>query len=343
MKTIDLSIIIVSYNTKELTCDCIRSIYDSGLQMHYEIIVYDNASEDGSAETISSLFPAVTVIQSDTNIGFAAANNIASATASGNWVLLLNPDTRVLDQGIARLFQFAVTTDERAIYGGASMTPEGDIDHRSCWAKPSLWGLTMRSLGLSAVAKGSRLLNPEEIPGWNRDTVEEVGVITGCFLMIKKTIWEELGGFDVDYFMYSEETDLCLRAHRHGIRRIFYPNARILHISGASERSKPHKTIKLFRGKRIYFEKHYASLGSTYASMILDLHVLLRLAALRLKSLLTGTASEQYAHWLTVWRERASWNVPDRHLGRFLEYDMQPLQSNNHRCYIRDSIASVVL
>ena len=333
-----LSIIIVSYNTCELTCACVRSIYDSEIESCFEVIVYDNASGDGSADSIASKFPDVKVIKSDTNIGFAAANNIAAEHACGDWLLLLNPDTLVLDNGISKLLGFANASGRRAIFGGASMTPEGETDFRSCWAQPSLWGLTTQALGLSVVGKRSRILNPDEIPDWERDTIRNVGVITGCFLLVNQETWDELGGFDVDYFMYSEETDLCLRADKRGISRIFYPDARVLHIGGASERSKPHKTIKLFLGKRIYFEKHYSSFGSRYASAVLDLHVLTRLLALGVLQWFSDSFVDVHSHWRTVWRERNSWNVTEGLFGRTVTYTLLSTGEKVYPCVVEDSL-----
>ena len=341
-RRIDLSIVVVSYNTRELTCKCLSSIYESQPQISFEIIVYDNGSVDGSADAIKELFPGVHVICSDTNIGFGAANNIAVSTAKGDWVLLLNPDTQVLAEGVEQLFHFASTTSDQAIYGGASVTPEGEVDHRSCWGKPSLWGLTMRALGLSAIARHSSFFNPEEIPGWQRDSTRDVDVVTGCFLMLKKTEWEKLNGFDVDYFMYSEETDLCLRAARKGMRRIFYPNARVLHIGGASERSKAHKTIKLFRGKRLYFEKNYCKTGSILSSLILDLHVLARLTALRISLFQSTGRKQDVEHWQAVWRKRRDWNQPQIHMGRRLEFKLSETIDMHRECSIKDSLSKPV-
>lgn len=335
---VDLSIVIVSYNTRELTCKCLSSIYESEPQMHFEVLLFDNASEDGSADAVEQMFPEVTVIRSDTNVGFAAANNIAVEAALGKWVLLLNPDTQVLHKGIAKLFQYAVTTDDRTIFGGASVTPEGMVDFRSCWGRPGLWGLTMRALGISSIARKSRFFNPEEMPEWNRDSVRHVGVITGCFLMLKKTVWRELNGFDVDYFMYSEETDLCLRAQKRGIARVFYPHAKVLHIGGASERSKPHKTVKLLRGKRLYFEKNFGKIASNYASLVLSVHVLLRLAVHSTRRSLDQADTDEFVHWATVWRDRKDWNLPQIHMDRKLEYVFSGNDGEAIYCSVKDSL-----
>lgn len=339
-RPVDLSIVIVSYNTRQLTCECLSSIYGSEPQMQFEVLLFDNASDDGSAEAVERLFPEVRVILSDTNVGFAAANNVAVEAALGNWVLLLNPDTQVLDKGITKLFHYAVTAEDRAIYGGSSMKPNGLVDFRSCWAAPSLWGLTMRALGISSMARHSRLLNPEEMPEWDRDSVRHVGVITGCFLMLKKSVWRELDGFDVDYFMYSEETDLCFRAHKKGIARVFYPHARVLHIGGASERSKPHKTIKLFRGKRLYFEKNFSKIASAYASLVLCIHVLLRLVAHKTLSSLDQAHTEDFMHWSIVWRDRKHWNMPQVHMNRKLEYVFSGDDGKATSCSVRDSFTN---
>jgi N-acetylglucosaminyl-diphospho-decaprenol L-rhamnosyltransferase len=153
-----------SYNTNDLTCESLRSIYDNDMNMEFEVIVYDNNSEDGSVNSIANEFPMVRIIESDKNVGFAAANNIAAGMASGNWLLLLNPDTRVFENGVGNLFKFAVGTGKSAIFGGASHSPDGKIDYRSCWAKPSLWGLTSRALGLSSLGKNGHFLTRKKCP-----------------------------------------------------------------------------------------------------------------------------------------------------------------------------------
>jgi N-acetylglucosaminyl-diphospho-decaprenol L-rhamnosyltransferase len=338
VKNIDLSVVIVSYNTNDLTCESLRSIYDNDMNMEFEVIVYDNNSEDGSVNSIATEFPMVRIIESDKNVGFAAANNIAAGMASGNWLLLLNPDTRVFENGVGNLFKFAVGTGKSAIFGGASHSPDGKIDYRSCWAKPSLWGLTSRALGLSAVGKKWSFLNPEEMPEWPRNSTREVDVITGCFLMLKKSTWLTLGGFDVDYFMYSEETDLCLRASQLNIDRIYYPGAKIIHVGGASEKSKPHKTIKLFRGKCIYFSKHRTRLAAAYASLILDMHVLLRASSYQLLGLFRAKYWEEADHWRAVWGDRENWNVFGSTFSRTVTYSTEQIEDRHIRCAIQDSI-----
>ena len=157
--------------------------------------------------------------------------------------------------------------------------------------------------------------------------------------MLKKTTWDELGGFDVDYFMYSEETDLCLRAAKHGIARIFFPHARVLHIGGASERSKPYKTIKLFRGKCLYFEKNYGWLVSTSAALILKIHVLTRLLVLGARRLLTNNITDEFQHWLTVWQQRKTWNKPEHYIGRDLKYTCSAVNEQLMICTVNDSIS----
>lgn len=339
-KTLDLSIVIVSYNTRDLTCECLRSIYANEMNMQFEIIVYDNNSDDGSADSIAVEFPMVRVIESDKNIGFAAANNIAAEFATGDWLLLLNPDTRVFENGVGNLFRFATESSRSAIFGGASHSLDGKIDYRSCWAKPSLWGLTTRALGLSALGKKWSFLNPEEMPEWPRNTTRAVDVITGCFLLLKKATWLTLDGFDVDYFMYSEETDLCLRASQLNIDRIYYPDAKIVHVGGASERSKPHKTIKLFRGKSLYFSKHSARLPAAYASLVLDIHVLLRATSYQCLSLFHKDYKEQAEHWATVWRDRGSWNVSGSNFCRTVSYTAEQIEGQVTRCAIEDSLGA---
>src|SRR5262245_33862701 len=200
---LDLSIVIVSYNTRDLTVACLRSIDAQTQNVGYEVIVVDNDSMDGSAKAIAHEFPHFRLIPLNHNIGFAAANNLATKEARGCRILLLNPDTIILDHAIDNLMAFADQTRSCQLWGGRTLFENGSLDPTSCWRDMSLWSLTCFSFGLTYLAPKSSVLNPESYGDWKRDTVREVDIVTGCFLLIDRQLWERLRGFDPAFFMYG--------------------------------------------------------------------------------------------------------------------------------------------
>ena len=135
----DLSIIVVSYNTREITLECLRSVFAETHGLEFELLVVDNDSSDGSAEAIRSEFPDVWLDALDTNLGFAGANNHAAKRANGNYIQLLNPDTLVLDGAIQSLFRFAESYRGRGIFGGRTLFPDRSLNPSSCWSRITLW------------------------------------------------------------------------------------------------------------------------------------------------------------------------------------------------------------
>ena len=218
----------------------------------------DNDSGDGTAEMVGAEFPDVRLLALDENLGFAAGVNRAAEEARGEYVLLLNPDTVVHDGALDRLVDFARARPEHGLYGGRTLDPDGTVNPGSCWAQPSLWSLVCFATMLSTAFKGSRLFDPEAIGGWKRDTVREVGIVTGCLLLAPRALWRELGGFDTRFFMYGEDADLGMRAWAKGLRPAITPDAVITHEIGVSSASRPDKLVLLFRGKATLLRKHWS-------------------------------------------------------------------------------------
>src|SRR5262249_52669728 len=230
-----VSIIVVSYRTRELTLECLRSIARETVGVSHEVLVVDNASGDGSAAAIAQEFPDVKLIALDGNVGFARANNIAAGEARGRYLLLLNPDTVVIDRAIDRLLEFAAEHPQARIWGGRTLYADRTLNPTSCWRRMSLWNVFCRTAGLTGLFPRSQLFNSECYGRWDRSTVRDVDIVTGCFLLIERDFWQRLGGFDARFFMYGEEADLCLRAAKLGARPAVTPNATIIHYGGASE------------------------------------------------------------------------------------------------------------
>lgn len=255
----------------------------------------DNDSGDGTAELVGGEFPEVRLLALDENLGFAAGVNRAAEEAHGQYLLLLNPDTVVHDGALDAIVEFARTHPEHGLVGGRTLDPDGRVNPGSCWAQPSLWSLVCFATMLSTAFKGSRLFDPEAIGGWKRDTVREVGIVTGCLLLAPRALWRELGGFDTRFFMYGEDADLGMRAWARGLRPAITPDAVITHEIGVSSASRPDKLVLLFRGKATLLRKHWSPGRRRIGIALLRLGVGVR-------ALLARSSA-----WPAVWAARASW------------------------------------
>ncbi|WP_181164614.1 glycosyltransferase family 2 protein [Amaricoccus solimangrovi] len=308
-----LSILVISYNTKAMTLDCLRSI-EAETRTPHEVIVLDNVSPDGSAEAIAEAFPPgthphVRLIASAENHGFAKGNNIAAREARGDYLLLLNPDTLILDGAIDKLMAFAERTPEAGIWGGRTLTGDGRLDPSCAFDDQTFWSIFCRLTGLSVVFKGSALFNPEYYGSWARDSEREVGVIMGCCLLIRRDLWEALGGFDLSFVMYGEETDLCRRARDRGLARPrMTPEAEIIHFGGASSPKLSSDSLKL-KARITLARRHLRPWQRPLGVGMIRIWPLTRKLTGGLAARLTGDARfhAAAARWSAVWDNRAAW------------------------------------
>jgi GT2 family glycosyltransferase len=273
------------------------------------VVVLDNASADGSAEAIAAEFPQVRLIASKENLGFARGNNVAAREAGGEYLLLLNPDTVVLDGAIEKAWRFARENPAAGIVGGRTYFEDGTLNYSSCHGTPTPWSVLCMGLGLSAVFRRSAVLNPESLGAWKRDTVREVPAVTGCFFLLKRSLWESLSGFDESFFMYAEETDLCLRARKLGHKCMICPDAKLIHYGGASEKVRSEKMIRLFRAKHQLLRKHWSRPAARYGLAMLDLWAGSRMAALSLLRRVRPKYQAGYEAWREIWQRRGEYRV----------------------------------
>jgi N-acetylglucosaminyl-diphospho-decaprenol L-rhamnosyltransferase len=304
---LDITIIVVSYNTRAMTLDCIRSVFEH-THSRYELIVIDNASTDGSAEAIKAEYPTLRLIASPINLGFARANNVAAEEAQGRRILLLNPDTLVLDSAIDRLHQFAVENPACRIWGGRTIFADGTLNSQSCWRKMTLWSVFCTLVGLNRI-RGSSIFYYEGYGGWARDTVRHVDIVTGCFFLIDRDLWRQLEGFDPVFFMYGEEADLCLRASQLGARPTVTPAATIVHYGGASETNGVHQRIKLLAGKITLLKRHWSSTRFRIGRLAHVFLPLTRSIALGVAGFVLRKSELRRAgrDWHLVWQARKQW------------------------------------
>lgn len=306
---VTVSILVVSYNTREHTRACLQSIARETVGLSYEVIVVDNASSDGSADMIESEFPALRLIRLDENVGFAAANNLAAAEARGTFVLLLNPDTVLLDRAINRVVEFARCCPDAGIWGGRTVFGDGRLNPASCWGRMTLWNLACRTFGLTALAPGSEIFNGEAYGSWDRSDVRAVDIVAGCFLLIERVRWHALGGFDTRFFMYGEDADLCLRAIAQGARPMITPDATLVHHGAASEPVQTDKVVRLLTAKAELINRHFEPSARPLARFLLQLWPAGRTIACLCLAALSGRddLKAQAASWQRVWIRRGEW------------------------------------
>ncbi|WP_375291697.1 glycosyltransferase family 2 protein [Qipengyuania sp.] len=302
----EVTVIIVSYNTRELTLKAVETLLANKGQVKLRIVIFDNASSDGSAAALAEAYPYLEVIAHPENIGFARANNLVAETATTEWLLLLNPDTETHPGAIETLLEFSRAHPNAGITGGRTVFPDGRLNIASCWRRMTVWSLFCSATGLSSAFPRSDLFNPEAFGDWQRDSVREVDIVVGCFLMIRTELWNRLGGFDARYFMYGEEADLCLRARAMGYRPMITPDAEIMHLVGASSTKVSDKVIKVARAKASLIRDHWPRYLQPIGLGLLLAWGLVRRIGYALAALAGGSA-KQRDKWREVWRRRDEW------------------------------------
>jgi len=273
----DVSIIIVNWNTKQLLRNCLQSVYERAGDVDYEIIVVDNASTDGSAEMVKNEFRQAILIENTKNRGFAAANNQAMAVAKGKYVLLLNSDTVVLDNAIANTVRFADENPQAAVTGCRVLNPDRTLQ-RTCFMFPSILNMLLSSTYLYKLFPKNRFFGREQMTWWDRNDVRQVDVVTGCFMLVRREAIEEVGVMDDRFFMYAEETDWCYRFRKKGWTVMFAPVGDIIHFGGQSAAQKPVAMIVQLRLSILKFiRKHYGWSAHLIARFLVALFFAVRL------------------------------------------------------------------
>lgn len=306
-----VSVVIVSYNTSDMTVACLNSVMRETVENKYEIIVFDNSSSDDSVSAIREAFgDAITLLTSDINVGFAVGNNLAAERATGDYILLLNPDTVVLDSAIDRLVDFAKAHSEAGIWGGRTLFGNGSLNPASCWSKQTLRSLILQAVGLTSLFRKSSYFNLEGIGGWNREGERHVDIVSGCFLLITRSLWHDLGGFRKEFFMYGEEADLCLRAKKLGAKPLVTSVATIIHYGGASEKVRADKMVRLLKAKMLLIQFHFSVVSRQVGSYLLYLWPLSRYLAHNFLARFGFVSSkEPLKVWYEVLTRKSEWFV----------------------------------
>lgn len=270
MAKLDLSIIIVSYNTKKITRECINSINRSltGSRIKYEIVVADNASHDGSHELLSKMASDrnnhLVYFQTGENLGFGRGNNYAVKKSRGIYLLLLNSDTVVLNKAIEKLYDRYVSNQEEIHFLGAKLLNR-DLTPQASAARFFTLPVVFASLLLRGDYWGFTRSSPNEF--------KKVDWISGACIMTTRKIFDRLHGFDKNIFMYMEEVDLLYRAAKRKLNTYFCPEAQIIHLGSASSNGKTFPILQVYRGFLFFYKKHYSF------PQLMGLHAILKVKA----------------------------------------------------------------
>ncbi len=284
----DVSILIVNYNTRQLTLDCLRSVYASETEFTYEVIVIDNDSKDDSVQAIRQEFPLVRLIENTENTGFAKANNQGMEAAQGRYVLLLNSDTVIQRDTLQTMVAFMDRNPIMGASGCKIILPDGSLDKACKRGFPTPSASFYYAFGLSKLFPNEPRFNQYQLGYLDPDQEYPVDCLVGAFMLVRRETIEQVGGLDETFFMYGEDIDWCYRIKQAGWGIHYYPRTTIVHYKGGSARRRPFKIIYEFHRAMILFHrKHYRKKynilvnGAVYAGV--GLKMLLALLTNRLK------------------------------------------------------------
>jgi hypothetical protein len=288
-----ISIIISSWNTCDLLRNCLLSINNFPPESAYEIIVIDNASKDGSVAMLRSEFPSVQLIENPTNVGFGAANNQGAKVAQGRYLLLLNSDTLVHLNAVTALTHYLDSNSQVAAVGPRLLNEDGSLQI-SAFRAPTLFNELWRLLNLDRLVPLSQYP-----PGFfEANQPRSVEVLNGACILIRADVVNRIGLFDEDFFMYSEEVDLCERIRRNQLLLGWEPRAEVTHFGGKSTSQVAEAMfLELYRNKIKFFKKNRGKSQAFFYKIILGIAAIFRIIGGRLFYYLQPAKREK---WLSL-------------------------------------------
>ncbi len=266
-----VTVVVISYNTGALLCECLQTVFDTAGDLPLQVLVVDNASADDSVELVRRRFPQVELLANSENRGFAAANNQAFARSAGEYIVLLNPDARLLPGSLERITAYMDQTPDCGICGGLLLNTD-NTPAASARCFPRAWYKFCSMSGLSYHFPGS-IFDRADYGSFAHDRNIEVDWVPGTFTILRRSMLDRIGWFDERFFMYYEETDLCLRARRSlrpAWKTMFFHEAKVVHVGGAC--SKTRKDLSFddsgaqllsyrLRSEALYFRKNHGLCG----------------------------------------------------------------------------------
>lgn len=278
---VDLSIIVVNWNSKDYVRKCIASVLANTSGIEYEIIVVDSGSFDGCAHMLQRIYPQVGFVQSKRNVGFARANNLGATYAHGAVLLFLNPDTEVLDRAIERLFRHVSALAEPGVIGCRLLNSDGSLQTSCVQSLPTILNQVFDAEVLRRWFPRARLFGTAALfaPG---AAVKEVEAVSGACMMIRREVFDRVGGFSADYFMYGEDLDLCFKTRYKGFRNYHVGDAVVVHHGGGSTQRTMSKfsTLMTVESVNRFLRKSRGGVYSSCYRLTLSGAAVIRLALL---------------------------------------------------------------
>lgn len=301
-----LSVVILCWNDKKVIDDCLRSIYDQTRSIDFEVLVSDNGSTDGSIEFIKQHYPQVDVLENGQNLGFARGNNVGIFRSVGEYVLILNPDTIIRDHALEKFVGFADRHPEAGAFGCRVLNPDGSFQNPAR-PFPTIWRSWVAALYLRPLAHVSDVFISDVYTGWNGETERQIDWQSGCCVMFRRELAQQLGGFDGQFFYHYEEVDLCRRVWDAGYTVLYTPEAVITHLGGQSVNRFPLRfELEKCRGRYRYFYKHFGAKDARRSRLTHLTWIRVRQLGYGLKGMLQS--SEGLKNRLEMYRMTARWN-----------------------------------
>jgi len=288
---IDISIIVVSYNTKGFLRKCIASILENVKSVSYEIIVVDNNSSDMSSEMIKKEFPQVKLIVNKKNTGFSKANNQGiKVSQESSYVLFLNPDTILQEKTIDKMVEFMDAHEDAGASTCKIIMPNGEIDDASHRGFPTPWNALCHFSGLSRIFPKSRIFTGYNLGWMDLEITHEIDALAGAFMLVRRIAGEKAGWWDEDYFFYGEDIDFCYMLKQKRWKIYYVPKASIIHYKGvsggikavsseittASIETKKRVTKWRFNAMRIFYKKHYKQKYPWIVNLLVNIGISVR-------------------------------------------------------------------
>lgn len=282
-----LTVIILSYNVKDLLKKAIQAVYDTYKGQFLQVIVVDNASSDGSVKMIEKEFPDVDLVKSKTNTGFSAGNNLARKITRGNYVLFLNPDTEVGENAIKKCLKLLSQDDKMGAITCKVMLPNGKIDYSCHRGLPTPWNTFCYFFGPSKLFPKIKLFSGYQASYLNTNESHYIDCISGTFLMIKRKVLDKIGWWDMDYWWNGDDIELCYQLKTHDYKIWYEASVETLHHKGASSglwttnnmkvstETKKASAISASKAMRIFVDKHWKELGPWPLMQFVRLGILL--------------------------------------------------------------------
>ena len=282
---LDITLVIVSFNTREILLRCLDSIKKYTHKISFEVILVDNASEDRTAEAVAELFPDINVISNKHNRGFSAANNQGIIASKGRRVAFLNPDTLLTENSFKKIIDFMEGHPEFSILG------TGIVDENNQPCPIRLWEDTPQDAALKIMG----LYDPsDELKKMGPMIAKEAKVISGCCFIVTRDLIESIGLMDENYFLYNEEDDLCRRARKGGKKICFYPETSVQHLHGQSTHQERHRKkvmLESYRSNLYFYFKYYSFIWNIILRSLYKMTFMLGLIRSSFRHL-TGSATE---------------------------------------------------